>query len=138
MSFNFDPAKVCACGKTHTTAVEHVTIEEGAINAIPGYAKAYGAKKAFLIGAICAILTILAVLTILTILAIDTDRLNLVASVIKQPLTIQSPVVDAVAILTNANYWRVSILTISAVDTICAVCTILAILAVVDCYCTTL
>ena len=50
MSFNFDPAKVCACGKTHTTAVEHVTIEEGAINAIPGYAKAYGAKKAFIIG----------------------------------------------------------------------------------------
>ena len=50
MSFNFDPAKVCACGKTHTTAVEHVTIEESAINAIPGYAKAYGAKKAFIIG----------------------------------------------------------------------------------------
>ena len=50
MSFNFDPAKVCACGKTHTTAVEHVTIEEGAINSIPGYAKAYGAKKAFIIG----------------------------------------------------------------------------------------
>ena len=50
MSFNFDPAKVCACGKTHTTAVEHVTIEAGAINAIPGYAKAYGAKKAFIIG----------------------------------------------------------------------------------------
>ena len=50
MSFNFDPAKVCACGKTHTTAVEHVTIKEGAINAIPGYAKAYGAKKAFIIG----------------------------------------------------------------------------------------
>lgn len=50
MSFNFDPAKVCACGKTHTTAVEHVTIEEGAINAIPGYAKAYGAKEAFIIG----------------------------------------------------------------------------------------
>ena len=50
MSFNFDPEKVCACGKTHTTAVEHVTIEEGAINAIPGYAKAYGAKKAFIIG----------------------------------------------------------------------------------------
>ena len=50
MSFNFDPAKVCACGKIHTTAVEHVTIEEGAINAIPGYAKAYGAKKAFIIG----------------------------------------------------------------------------------------
>ena len=50
MSFNFDPAKVCACGKIHTTAVEHVTIEAGAINAIPGYAKAYGAKKAFIIG----------------------------------------------------------------------------------------
>ena len=50
MSFNFDPAKVCSCGKTHTTAVEHVTIEAGAINAIPGYAKAYGAKKAFIIG----------------------------------------------------------------------------------------
>ena len=50
MSFNIDPAKVCACGKTHTTAVEHVTIEAGAINAIPGYAKAYGAKKAFIIG----------------------------------------------------------------------------------------
>ena len=50
MSFNFDPAKICACGKTHTTAVEHVTIEAGAINAIPGYAKAYGAKKAFIIG----------------------------------------------------------------------------------------
>jgi hypothetical protein len=30
MSFNFDPAVVCSCGKTHTTAVEHVTIEEGA------------------------------------------------------------------------------------------------------------
>ena len=50
MSFNFDPAKACACGKTHTTAVEHVTIEEGAINAIPAYAKSYGAKKAFIIG----------------------------------------------------------------------------------------
>jgi glycerol-1-phosphate dehydrogenase [NAD(P)+] len=50
MSFNFDPAKACACGKIHTTAVEHVTIEAGAINAIPGYAKAYGAKKAFIIG----------------------------------------------------------------------------------------
>ena len=50
MAFNFDPAKACACGKIHTTAVEHVTIEEGAINAIPGYAKAYGAKKAFIIG----------------------------------------------------------------------------------------
>lgn len=50
MSFNFDPATVCSCGKIHTTAVEHVTIEVGAINAIPGYAKAYGAKKAFIIG----------------------------------------------------------------------------------------
>lgn len=50
MSFNFDPAKACACGKIHTTAVEHVTIEAGAINAIPAYAKSYGAKKAFIIG----------------------------------------------------------------------------------------
>lgn len=50
MSFNFDPAKACACGKIHTTAVEHVTIEVGAINAIPAYAKSYGAKKAFIIG----------------------------------------------------------------------------------------
>lgn len=50
MSFNFDPAKACACGKIHTTAVEHVTIESGAINAIPAYAKSYGAKKAFIIG----------------------------------------------------------------------------------------
>ncbi len=50
MNFNFDPATVCSCGKKHTTAVEHVTIETGAINAIPGYAKAYGAKKAFIIG----------------------------------------------------------------------------------------
>ena len=50
MSFNFDPAVVCSCGKTHTTAVEHVTIEAGAINAIPAYAKSYGAKKAFIIG----------------------------------------------------------------------------------------
>ena len=50
MSFNFDPAKACACGKIHTTAVEHVTIEAGAINAIHAYAKSYGAKKAFIIG----------------------------------------------------------------------------------------
>ena len=50
MSFNFDPAKACACGKIHTTAVEHVTIEVGAINAIPAYAKSYSAKKAFIIG----------------------------------------------------------------------------------------
>ena len=50
MSFNFDPTKACACGKIHTTAVEHVTIEAGAINAIPAYAKSYGAKKAFIIG----------------------------------------------------------------------------------------
>ena len=50
MNFNFDPATVCSCGKKHTTAVEHVTIETGAINSIPGYAKAYGAKKAFIIG----------------------------------------------------------------------------------------
>ena len=50
MNFNFDPSTVCSCGKKHTTAVEHVTIEAGAINAIPGYAKSYGAKKAFIIG----------------------------------------------------------------------------------------
>ena len=50
MSFNFDPARTCSCGKAHATAVRHVTIEEGAINAIPGYAKTYGAKKAFIIG----------------------------------------------------------------------------------------
>ena len=30
MNFNFDPATVCSCGKIHTTAVEHVTIEVGA------------------------------------------------------------------------------------------------------------
>jgi len=50
MDLNFIPTEVCSCGKIHKTMVEHVTIESGAINSIPAYAKMYNAKKAFIIG----------------------------------------------------------------------------------------
>ena len=49
MKFDFDPKNPCACGKVHTTAVEHFVVEKGAIGLLPKYAKEYGAKKVFII-----------------------------------------------------------------------------------------
>ena len=49
MSYDFDPNKVCHCGKVHKTAVETCIIESGAIKRLPEYVRKYGATKAFII-----------------------------------------------------------------------------------------
>ena len=49
MKYDFDPKKVCKCGKIHKTALESCIIESGAISRLPEYLKSYGVSKAFII-----------------------------------------------------------------------------------------
>ena len=49
MGLHFIENEACQCGKIHKTTVEHCVIEAGAIRRIPGYARHFGATKAFLV-----------------------------------------------------------------------------------------
>ena len=84
--------------------------------------------------AVFAIATICAICTILTVFTIGTYGLDFVATLVEQPLAIEGPIVNIVAILGNANLGSIAILaifTIGAICTILAVGTIGAILAIV-------
>ena len=39
----------CECGKTHSTLVEHIIIEHGAVRALPDLLREYGSSKPFLL-----------------------------------------------------------------------------------------
>ena len=79
--------------------------------------------------AVCAVCAILTVLTVLTILTVDTNGLNLIASLVQEPLAVQSPVVETIGILTHADNRRIAILAISTILAVSAIC---AVLTVVD------
>ena len=84
----------------------------------------------FTVLTVLTILAIFTVLTVLAILAVDTDSLNLVASLVQKPFAVQCPVVEAIDILTHTDNRRIAILTICAVLAVSTVYAIFAIFAI--------